>query len=253
MLGLRDEHLDADALAELASKTAISDHLVDLAATNLEERETTFGEETWALVERAVLLRAIDTLWVDHLTELEDFRRGVGLRGYGGTDPLVEFKREAFKLYDELRGFIRHQVAATIFRVSVQRRTAAPAEPAEMPTLTPEQLAKLKAGAAAGGAWAPAAAAIASGGSVTSSSGAFASAELAPLPPSGQAAAAHAPAARRGDRRRPRPRQGPRRSPRTSLTSVATTPAGAGQARSSSAATAPEAAPPVGSSQKPLA
>ena len=147
MLGLRGEHLDAEALAELGSKTAISDHLIDLAATQLEEREATFGEETWALVERAVLLRAIDTLWVDHLTELEDFRRGVGLRGYGGTDPLVEFKREAFKLYDELRGFIRHQVAATIFRVSVQRRTAAPSEPTEMPTLTPEQLAKLRAGA----------------------------------------------------------------------------------------------------------
>jgi preprotein translocase subunit SecA len=186
-LGLRDEHLDAEALADLGSKTAIGDHLVDLAATNLEEREATFGEETWALVERAVLLRAIDTLWVDHLTELEDFRRGVGLRGYGGTDPLVEFKREAFKLYDELRGFIRHQVAATIFRVSVQRRTAGPAEPAEMPTLTPEQLAKLKTGAAAE-ARGPGAASIASGGSVTSSSGAFASAELTPLPPSGQAA-----------------------------------------------------------------
>ena len=109
--------------------------------SQLEEREATFGEETWSLVERAVLLRAIDSLWVDHLTELEDFRRGVGLRGYGGTDPLVEFKREAFKLYDELRGFIRHQVAATIFRVSIQRRTVAPQEPTAMPELTPEQLA----------------------------------------------------------------------------------------------------------------
>ena len=88
-----------------------------------------YGAETWALVERAVLLRAIDPLWVDHLTELDDFRRGVGLRGYGGTDPLVEFKREAFKLYEELRGFIRHQVAATIFRVNVQRRAAASRRP----------------------------------------------------------------------------------------------------------------------------
>ena len=145
-LGLRGDDLDAEALAELGTSAAITEHLVDLAAAQLEEREATFGEETWALVERAVLLRAIDTLWVDHLTELEDFRRGVGLRGYGGTDPLVEFKREAFKLYDELRGFIRHQVAATIFRVSVQRRTSAPQEPTEMPTLTPEQLAKLKGG-----------------------------------------------------------------------------------------------------------
>ncbi len=181
-LGLRGEDLDAEALAELGTRTAITEHLVDLAAGQLEEREATFGDETWALVERAVLLRAIDTLWVDHLTELEDFRRGVGLRGYGGTDPLVEFKREAFKLYDELRGFIRHQVAATIFRVSVQRRTSAPEEPTEMPTLSPEQLAKLRAGADAEARGATAAA-IASGGSVTSSSGAFATAQLAPLAP----------------------------------------------------------------------
>ena len=130
-------------------------------------------------MERAVLLRAVDTLWVEHLTELEDFRRGVGLRGYGGTDPLVEFKREAFKLYDELRGFIRHQVASTIFRVNVQRRQAASPDATEMPTLTPEQLAKLRAGAD-GGTQQAAAAAIASGSSVTSSSGAAATAEVIP-------------------------------------------------------------------------
>ena len=90
------------------------------------------ARETWAMVERLVLLRAIDQLWVDHLTELDDFRRGVGLRGYGGTDPLVEFKREAFKLYEELRGFIRHQVAATIFRVNVQvQRSSRPQHDAD--------------------------------------------------------------------------------------------------------------------------
>ena len=68
-----------------------------------------------------MLLRTIDALWVDHLTELDDMRRGIGLRGYGGTDPLNEFKREAFKLYEELRGFISKQVANNIFRVQVQQ------------------------------------------------------------------------------------------------------------------------------------
>jgi preprotein translocase subunit SecA len=200
-LGLHREGLDAESLAELGSRAAITDHLVELAAAQLEEREASFGEETWSLVERAVLLRAIDTLWVDHLTELEDFRRGVGLRGYGGTDPLVEFKREAYKLYDELRGFIRHQVAATIFRVTVQRRTTAPQEAVAMPTLTPEQLARLRAGTAPGDAGAASgeargatAAAIATGGSVTSSSGALATTELSPLPPT--AVLPSAPAAR---------------------------------------------------------
>jgi preprotein translocase subunit SecA len=198
-LGLHGEALDAESLAELGTREAIEEHIVDVATARLEEREQAIGPETWALVERAVLLRAIDTLWVEHLTELDDFRRGVGLRGYGGTDPLVEFKREAYKLYEELRGFIRHQVASTIFRVSVQRRAAA-SETTEMPTLTPEQLANLRAAAqpdaGARGAVIPgpsgalgpvaqpalAGAAIASGGSVTSSSGAGASAELRPMP-----------------------------------------------------------------------
>jgi preprotein translocase subunit SecA len=191
-LGLQAPDLEPEALAELRDREAITARLVDLAAEQLEQREATFGDETWSLVEKAVLLRAIDSLWVDHLTELEDFRRGVGLRGYGGTDPLVEFKREAFKLYDELRGFIRHQVAATIFRVSIQRRTVAPEEPTAMPELTSEQLAMLRAaadgGSAPGEARGQAAAAIASGGSVTSSSGALATAELSALPPSPLAA-----------------------------------------------------------------
>jgi preprotein translocase subunit SecA len=197
-LGLQVEGLDADALAELGTKSAIGDHLVELAAAALEQRETAFGDETWSLVERAVLLRAIDTLWVEHLTELEDFRRGVGLRGYGGTDPLVEFKREAYKLYDELRGFIRHQVAATIFRVTIQRRTAAPQEPTAMPTLTPEQLAKLRSGQGAE-ARGSAAAAIASGGSATSSSGALATAEFTPLPATGSSATGSSTASAPGD------------------------------------------------------
>ena len=108
----------------------------------------------------------------------------MGLRGYGGRDPLVEFKREAYDLYGELREFIRHQVASTIFRVNVQRRAAAPQEPSTMPTLTPEQLAKLKTGPGAGAAGqqaaATASAGISSGGSATATSGAAVTTELIP-------------------------------------------------------------------------
>ena len=97
------------------------------------------------MVERIVLLRTIDSLWVEHLTEIDDMRRGIGLRGYSGTDPLNEFKREAFALYDELRGFIRGQVASTIFRVQVQR----PAAPTPMPLSGPGQPAKAETAQAA--------------------------------------------------------------------------------------------------------
>ena len=75
--------------------------------------------EDWGTVERLVLLRTIDSLWVEHLTEMDDMRRGIGLRGYAQQDPLNEFRKEAFNLFEELSGFIRHGVASTIFRVTI--------------------------------------------------------------------------------------------------------------------------------------
>jgi preprotein translocase subunit SecA len=122
-MGLAGDDLDADGLADLGERESLLNHLKDAVDSTLERRERELGSEVWAQVERLVLLRTIDSLWVDHLTELDDMRRGIGLRGYGGIDPLNEFKREAFKLYEELRGFISRQVANTIFRVQV---TAAP-------------------------------------------------------------------------------------------------------------------------------
>ena len=56
-------------------------------------REAEVGEADWATVERFVLLRTIDSLWVEHLTEIDDMRRGIGLRGYAQQDPLNEFRQ----------------------------------------------------------------------------------------------------------------------------------------------------------------
>ncbi|MBA2255108.1 MAG: preprotein translocase subunit SecA [Chloroflexi bacterium] len=124
-VGIRDA-TSVDTLEELGGRDSITAHLQEAVESELKGRELEHGAETWALVERLVLLRTIDSLWVEHLTELDDMRRGIGLRGYSGTDPLNEFKREAFTLYEELRGFIRRQVASTIFRVSVTRSENAP-------------------------------------------------------------------------------------------------------------------------------
>ena len=121
-MGLSDESTTADALWELGGREAIADHLRELADEALEARETEVGAEDWAQVERFVLLRTIDSLWIEHLTEVDDMRRGIGLRGYAQQDPLNEFRREAYRLYEELRGLIRHGVATSIFRVTVQRQ-----------------------------------------------------------------------------------------------------------------------------------
>jgi len=125
-MGMGPEVVTVDQLLDLGSNAAIVDHLKEVADEVLEKKEADVGPEAWATVERFVLLRTIDTLWVEHLTELDDMRRGIGLRGYSQQDPLNEFKKEAFGLYEELSGFIRHQVAQSIFRVTVTQEPAAP-------------------------------------------------------------------------------------------------------------------------------
>jgi preprotein translocase subunit SecA len=124
-MGLTGEGTTADELWELGSREEIAVHVRDLADDRLAAKSAEVGEEDWKTVERLVLIRTIDSLWVEHLTELDDMRRGIGLRGYAQQDPLNEFKREAFALYDELRDLIRHGVASSIFRVTVTRQPAA--------------------------------------------------------------------------------------------------------------------------------
>ena len=80
-------------------------------------------------------------------------RRGIGLRGYAQQDPLNEFRREAFRLYEELRGLIRHGVASSIFRVTVQRQPPPDAGP--RPGAAPPAAAALRDRAATGRARRP--------------------------------------------------------------------------------------------------
>ena len=129
-MGIDGPGTTEDELWELGGRDAVAAHLIELADARLEAREQEVGETDWAMVERLVLLRTIDSLWVEHLTEIDDMRRGIGLRGYAQQDPLNEFRREAYRLYEELRGLIRHQVATTIFRVTVTRQPSAGAQPA---------------------------------------------------------------------------------------------------------------------------
>ncbi len=140
----------ADELWEVGGRAGLAEHLKTMAEARLTARAAEVGESDWALVERLVLLRTIDSLWVEHLTELDDMRRGIGLRGYAQEDPLNAFKKEAFSLYEELRGLIRHNVATTIFRVSVVRQAPAPSE-GPVPLPGPGQPARPPAGGPTGG------------------------------------------------------------------------------------------------------
>jgi preprotein translocase subunit SecA len=86
----------------------------DAVYAAVEER---FGADVMRHVERHVMLSIIDKLWVQHLTEMDDLRDGVGLQAYGQRDPLVVYKTEGFRMFGLLLDHIRHDVVHTIFRV----------------------------------------------------------------------------------------------------------------------------------------
>ena len=125
-MGLAGPEVSEDRLWEIRHPEDITLLLKDLAAEKLEDKEAESAED-WALIERLVLLRTIDSVWVEHLTEIDEMRQGIGLRGYAQEDPINAFKKEAFSLYQEMQELIRHQVATTIFRVSLVRNQSQPA------------------------------------------------------------------------------------------------------------------------------
>lgn len=77
------------------------------------------------IIERSIVLRSIDTLWVEHLTAMDKLRTGIGLQGYGQRDPLVEYKREAFGLFNNLIDSIRKNIVYSIYKITLQRNTVA--------------------------------------------------------------------------------------------------------------------------------
>ncbi len=79
-------------------------------------REEVENPEALTAIERFVVLHSLDKNWQDHLTEMEDLRRSIGLRGYGQKDPLNEYKSEAFKYFEALIGKIRNDVLVGLFR-----------------------------------------------------------------------------------------------------------------------------------------
>ncbi len=97
----------------------------DLVNTLIDDSEVAFqevadrfeDEDMLERVERSVLLMVIDKLWVEHLTSMDDLRQGVGLQAYGQKDPLVVYKTEGYRMFNQLLENIQHDVVRSIFRV----------------------------------------------------------------------------------------------------------------------------------------
>ncbi len=104
----------------------MEEFLVQIAGEVYDAKEAEVGSEDMRLIERIVMLNTIDTEWVEYLTSMEELRQGIGLRAYGQRDPLVEYKTEAYNLFQGLMESIEHQIATNIFRISIVRQAPPP-------------------------------------------------------------------------------------------------------------------------------
>ncbi len=129
---------DLAALEEIVDPDMMAGRVVDLAEQEYDRKREEIGEDGTHVLERLVLLRVIDSLWVEHLTAIDDMRRGIGLRAYSQRDPLNEFKVEAYQMFEELKATIRHDVTHTIFRVTVTREPVQQAAPQQMRESRPD-------------------------------------------------------------------------------------------------------------------
>jgi len=99
----------------------LADTLVDRVKQRYAEKEKLFGEQMMRWLERRIILDIVDTQWKDHLLTLDHLKEGIGLRGYGQKDPLVEFKKEAFTLFEDMMGRIDTETVRYLFLVQPAR------------------------------------------------------------------------------------------------------------------------------------
>ncbi|MHB8646297.1 MAG: preprotein translocase subunit SecA [Thermomicrobiales bacterium] len=100
----------------------LKEDLIAMMEEAYAAKEADLGDENMRQLERLVMLRVIDTLWVEYLTSIEDLRIGIGLQAYGQRDPLVAFKTEGYRMFQQLQSNILHDIAHTIFRVELVRQ-----------------------------------------------------------------------------------------------------------------------------------
>ena len=107
--------LDRERMKSAEHSEVIFDYVLELLRKEYEDRKATVGEERWAMHERLLMLHVIDTQWKDHLYALDHLKEGIGFRGYGQRDPLVEYKKESFGLFEEMMNRMEEDIVRYVF------------------------------------------------------------------------------------------------------------------------------------------
>jgi preprotein translocase subunit SecA len=109
-------------LEDMVTSQDLLDRAVEDALERYEEKEQTLGSQTMRELERLVLLNITDTRWREHLYEMDYLQEGIHLRAYGQKDPLTEYRREAFAMFEELTDSIKDGFVRYIYRVELVRQ-----------------------------------------------------------------------------------------------------------------------------------
>jgi preprotein translocase subunit SecA len=124
--------LDANAIARLRPKQ-LAENLFRYAQQLYEQKEKEIGADNMRIVERLVMLRTIDTLWMEHLTAMDHLRQEASLYAIRGIEPLVVYKKEGHARFDSLIASIQHDIVYTIFRVELKKEPAPERQPQRVP------------------------------------------------------------------------------------------------------------------------
>ena len=108
----------------------VRERLLSAALAAYEAKVQTVGPETMREVERVVLLQTLDRKWIDHLYAMDALREGIGLRAYGQANPLIEYQKEGYALFDQLKHDVQEETVKFLYLVQVQHAGAAPLRPA---------------------------------------------------------------------------------------------------------------------------
>jgi len=117
--------LNADRRDEIKYK------IVEVVNKRYEEKESLVGSDNMRLNEKYLLLQVIDQQWKDHLLNIDHLKEGIGLRGYGQRDPLVEYKRESFELFQSMMERIQDRVVKVLWKIELAGGARDPNEPSE--------------------------------------------------------------------------------------------------------------------------
>jgi preprotein translocase subunit SecA len=125
------ENFSWEDIERVTDREEVVDHLMELAEAAYDHKEQELGHDQMRLLERIWMLNVMDRLWIQHLTAIDDLREGIGLRAYGQRDPLIEYKVEAARMFDELQANIRADVVNAIYHLQMRQQAPPPPPPTE--------------------------------------------------------------------------------------------------------------------------